>query len=86
MPESSTGLVGRLASRIERLAARFNDWANNQLFRNPQTGSRVLFQSLPPREQARIRRQWMGRTQQWTGPVQQPGEGGQRKKPDKTEA
>lgn len=30
----------------------------NRRFRNPETGNKVLFQSLPPEEQARIRKQY----------------------------
>jgi len=39
-------------------AKKFLDWLRGRKFRNPETGNQVLFESLPPKEQAKVHARW----------------------------
>ena len=53
--------VDRLVQAMERHATYSQEFlksVSGRRFRNPETGNEVLFQSLPPAEQAKIYSQW----------------------------
>ena len=48
-------------------AKSFEDAVKGKTFRNPETGNRVLFESLPSEEQKRIRSQWVKKNPRGSG-------------------
>ena len=63
MALSSRGVADEWLRRFAK-DTRFEEAIKNQRFRHPDTGNQVLFVSLPPMEQARIRTRFMQQRQE----------------------